>query len=172
MRDWSFYTVTNASPCHRTDWTVSISSADKCKNLAHWMSVITAHMYIVYLYNHFRVCVHMIVFICSFVFQHYWRQEHMNVFLLRSHGLDVQTEIYQQTFYCISRFVSKPRDLYWEFYDRPKICCRGACQISKRCDISNYQSRGFRDFEDIETGAQFSWSISSLFQNSCKFHVT
>ena len=28
-------------------------------------------------------------------------------------------------------------------------CCRGACQISKRCDNSNYQSRGFETSGDL-----------------------
>ena len=50
----------------------------------------------------------------------------------------------------ISREVSKPRGLYLELSERFEIwhaprqhCCRCACQISKRCDNSNYQSRGF-----------------------------
>ena len=40
---------------------------------------------------------------------------------------------------------------YWKLSDRSEIwqapwqhCCRGACQISKRCDDLNYQSRGFK----------------------------
>ena len=52
-----------------------------------------------------------------------------------------------------SREDSKPRDLYLELFDRSKIWqthrqyyCQCVCQISKRCDDLNYQSRGFRDF--------------------------
>ena len=56
-----------------------------------------------------------------------------------------------------SRKVSKPRDLCLEFSDRSEIwqaprqhCCRCACQISKRCDNLNYQSRGFETSRDLE----------------------
>ena len=49
-----------------------------------------------------------------------------------------------------SREVSKPRDVYLKLSDGSEIwqaprhqCCRRACQISKRCDDLNYQSRGF-----------------------------
>ena len=55
-----------------------------------------------------------------------------------------------------SRKVSKPRDLYLELSDRSEIwqaprqhCCRCACQISKRCDNLNYQSRGFETSRDL-----------------------
>ena len=66
-----------------------------------------------------------------------------------------------------AREVSKPRDWYLEPPDRSEIwqalrqhCCRIACQIKKRYDNLNYQSRGFetsrdltiRRFLDIETG--------------------
>ena len=45
-----------------------------------------------------------------------------------------------------SREISKLRDLCLELSDRAEIwCCRGACQISKRYDNSNYRSR-LRDF--------------------------
>ena len=49
--------------------------------------------------------------------------------------------------------VSNQRDLHLESSDHSEIWqtprqhdCQWACQISKRCDNSNYQSRGFRDF--------------------------
>ena len=55
-----------------------------------------------------------------------------------------------------SREVSKPRDLWLKLSDRSEIwqalrqhCCRGACQISKRYDKSNYQSRGFETSRDL-----------------------
>ena len=55
-----------------------------------------------------------------------------------------------------SREVSKPREWYLVESDRPEIwqaprqhCCRGACQMSKRCDNSNYQSRGFETSRDL-----------------------
>ena len=67
-----------------------------------------------------------------------------------------------------SRKDSKLRDLYLKLYNRFEIwqvpwqqCCWWACQISKQCDNSNYQSRSFRDFmrsydkdvlSDIDTG--------------------
>ena len=57
-----------------------------------------------------------------------------------------------------SREVSKPRDWYLELSDGPEIwqapqkhCCWGACQISKRYDNSNYQSRGFETSWDLTT---------------------
>ena len=55
-----------------------------------------------------------------------------------------------------SRKVSKPWDLYLELSDRSEIWqaprqqgCRIACQISKRCDNLNYQSRGFEISRDL-----------------------
>ena len=52
--------------------------------------------------------------------------------------------------------VSKPRYLCLELSDRSEIwqvprqqCCRGACQISKRYDDSNYQLRGFETSQDL-----------------------
>ena len=55
-----------------------------------------------------------------------------------------------------SREVSKPLDLYLELYDRSDIwqahwqhCYRCACQISKRCNDWNYQSRGFETSLDL-----------------------
>ena len=55
-----------------------------------------------------------------------------------------------------SRKVSKTRDLYLELPDRSEIwqaprqqSCRSACQISKRCDNLNYQSRGFETSRDL-----------------------
>ena len=55
-----------------------------------------------------------------------------------------------------SREVSKPRDLYLKLFDRSEIwqaprqhCCRCACQISKRCDNSNYQSHSFETSRDL-----------------------
>ena len=55
-----------------------------------------------------------------------------------------------------SREVSKPRDLYLELSNRSEIwqaprqrCCRSACQISKRCDDLNFQSRGFETSRDL-----------------------
>ena len=54
------------------------------------------------------------------------------------------------------RKVSKPRDLYLGLSDRSEIWqaprqhwCRCACQISKRCDDLNYQSRGFETSRDL-----------------------
>ena len=55
-----------------------------------------------------------------------------------------------------SRKDSKPRDLYLALSDRSEIWqaprqqgCRSACQISKRCDNLNYQSRGFETSRDL-----------------------
>ena len=55
-----------------------------------------------------------------------------------------------------SRKVSNPRDLYLELSDRSQIwqaprqhCCRCACQISKRCNNLNHQSRGFETPRDL-----------------------
>ena len=55
-----------------------------------------------------------------------------------------------------SRKVWKPRDLYLELFDCSKFwqaprqhCCRGACQILKRWDNLNYQSRGFETSRDL-----------------------
>ena len=52
----------------------------------------------------------------------------------------------------------KPQDWYLELPDRSEIwlpprqhCCRCTCQISKRCDNSNYQSRGFETPRDFTT---------------------
>ena len=57
-----------------------------------------------------------------------------------------------------SHKVSKPWDLYLELYDRSEIWqaplqqyCRCACQISKRYDNLNYQSRGFETSRDLST---------------------
>ena len=56
-----------------------------------------------------------------------------------------------------SRKVWKPRDLYLELHDCSAIwqahwhqCCRCVCQISKRCDNLNYQSRGFDISRDLK----------------------
>ena len=55
-----------------------------------------------------------------------------------------------------SREVSKPRDLYLELSHRPEIgqaprqhCIWRACQISKRCDNLNSQSRGLEYTRDL-----------------------
>ena len=55
-----------------------------------------------------------------------------------------------------SHKVSKPRYLYLELSGRSEIWqtprqqgCRGACQISKRYDNLNYQSRGFETSRDL-----------------------
>ena len=55
-----------------------------------------------------------------------------------------------------SREVSKSQDLYLELSDRFDIgqaprqhCCRPACQMSKRCDNLNCQSRGFETSRDL-----------------------
>ena len=55
-----------------------------------------------------------------------------------------------------SRKVSNEQDLYLGLSDRSKIwqaprqhCCRGACQISKRCDDLHCQSRGFETSRDL-----------------------
>ena len=52
--------------------------------------------------------------------------------------------------------VSQPPDLYLELSYRSAIwqaqrqyCCRRACQISKRCNNSNCQSRGFETSRDL-----------------------
>ena len=54
------------------------------------------------------------------------------------------------------REVSNPWDLYLKLSDRSEIwqarrhhCCRGASQISKRCDDSNGQSRRFETSRDL-----------------------
>ena len=55
-----------------------------------------------------------------------------------------------------SHKVSKPRDLYLELCDRSEIwqaprqqCCRRACQMSKRLNNLNCQSRGFKTSRDL-----------------------
>ena len=55
-----------------------------------------------------------------------------------------------------SRKASKPQDVYLELCDRSEIwqarrqqCCLRACQISKRCDDFNYQSRGFESSRNL-----------------------
>ena len=75
-----------------------------------------------------------------------------------------------------SREVPKPRDLYLELLDCSDVwqaprqhCCRRACQISKRCDNFNYQSRGLETSRDLMilrltgywNGAQFTviWKV-------------
>ena len=85
----------------------------------------------------------------------------------------------------ISREVSKSRDLYLELSDRSDIWqaprqqgSRSACQISKRCDNLNYQSRGFETSRDLTirrligywngaliTTWQMYWSRSSAMWN-------
>ena len=59
-------------------------------------------------------------------------------------------------FRCLLVRVSKPRDLYLELFDRSEIWqatrqqgYRRACQISKRCDNLDYQSRGFVTSRDL-----------------------
>ena len=54
------------------------------------------------------------------------------------------------------RKASKPRDLNLELSNHSVIwqvhrqqCCRGACQISKRCHDLNYQSCGFEISHDL-----------------------
>ena len=61
-----------------------------------------------------------------------------------------------------SRKVSKPRDLYLELSDRSEIWqalrqhgCRCACQISKRCNNSKYQSRDFDTSRDLAKKTSF-----------------
>ena len=60
-----------------------------------------------------------------------------------------------------SRKFWKPRDLYLELSDRSDIWqaprqqgCRSACQISRRCDNLNYQSRGFETSRDLTSQGQ------------------
>ena len=55
-----------------------------------------------------------------------------------------------------SREASKPPDLYLDWADRSEIltasrqhCCRGACQISKRCNNLSRQSRRFEASRDL-----------------------
>ena len=55
-----------------------------------------------------------------------------------------------------SRKVSQPQDMYLELHDRSEIwqtprqhCCRCACQISKRYEYSDPQSRTFETFQDF-----------------------
>ena len=68
-----------------------------------------------------------------------------------------------------SRKVSKPRDLYLELSDRYEIwqalrqqCCRCACQISKRYDNLNYQSRGFETLRDLTERRLFGYWDGAL----------
>ena len=75
--------------------------------------------------------------------------------------------------------VSKPRNLYLELYDRSGIwqahrqCCRCACQISKRCDNSNYQSRSFGTSRDWNGGeGPISPMVSELMLQILKIQVT
>ena len=71
-----------------------------------------------------------------------------------------------------SREASKPRDLYLEFSDRPEIsqthrqhCCGCACQISKRCDSLNCQSRGFETSRDLMRRSVIGyWNGSLIFK--------
>ena len=76
-----------------------------------------------------------------------------------------------------SREVSKPRDLYSKLPNRSVIwqahrqqCCRGACQISKRCDNINYQSLGFetsRDLTIMRLIRYWNGAQASLMQINC-----
>ena len=68
-----------------------------------------------------------------------------------------------------SRKVSTPRDLYLELSDRSEIwqalrqqCCRCACQISKRYDNLNYQSRGFETLRDLTKRRLFGYWDGAL----------
>ena len=68
-----------------------------------------------------------------------------------------------------SRQVSKPRDLYLELSDHTEIwqalrqqCCRCACQISKRCDNLEYQSRGFETLRDLTKRRLFGYWDGAL----------
>ena len=71
-----------------------------------------------------------------------------------------------------SRKVSKQWDLYWELSDCSDIwhaprqqCCRGVCRISKWCDNSNYQSRGFESSRDLTIRrliGYWNWALLSI----------
>ena len=53
-----------------------------------------------------------------------------------------------------ARFVLRMVRSLWNLtdtFDRQQYCCRRACQISKRCDDLNYQSRGFDTSRDLMT---------------------
>ena len=79
-----------------------------------------------------------------------------------------------------SRKASKPRDFYLELYDHSEIlqapwqqCCRRACQISKRCDNSNYRSRGIDTSRDLTIRRLFGyWNGPWSFANppNCANH--
>ena len=62
-----------------------------------------------------------------------------------------------------------PRDLYIELYNRFEIwgthrqqCCRGTCQISKRCYSLNYQSRDFETSRDLTVGRLIRYQKGAL----------
>ena len=61
-----------------------------------------------------------------------------------------------------ARFVCSIDRLLWIWRAHRQHCCRRACQISKRCDNLNYQSRGF------ETSRDFigHWNRSLLYLNT------
>ena len=70
-----------------------------------------------------------------------------------------------------SREASRSRDLYLEWSDRSEIwlahrqhCCRCACQISDRCDNSNYQSR------DSETSRYLTIRRFVVYWNEAPIH--
>ena len=73
----------------------------------------------------------------------------------------ITSKLFQYPIRCLilrSRKASKPLDLYFELSDRSEIwqavqqhCCRDACQLSKRCDDLNYQSRVFETSRDLTT---------------------
>ena len=72
------------------------------------------------------------------------------------------------------------RDLYLDLYDRSEIkqahqqhCCREAYQTSKRCDKSNYQSRGFETSRDLMI-RRLHWKqkvvkLTTLWWQCCQF---
>ena len=68
-----------------------------------------------------------------------------------------------------SREVSKPRDWYFKLSYRFEIwqahrqhCCRSACQISERSDISKYKSRSFETLRDLTERRLFGYWDGAL----------
>ena len=90
-------------------------------------------------------------------------------------------ELFQFSIRClIVRFRkdSRPRDLYLALPDRPKIwqayrqqCCRVACQIWKRGDDLNYQSRSFETSRDLKI-RHLGFDVLSLLWSTATIELT
>ena len=71
-------------------------------------------------------------------------------------GYQGPVSISDKTSYCkisqsleVARFVCRIVWSFWNLTAHQQHCCRDACQISKRCHNSNYQSRGFETWRNL-----------------------